>query len=260
MEISYNKNIPLYYQVESFLRSRIESGEISPHTKLPKEKELCKNFRISQGTLRKALEKLENDGLIERKVGRGTFVVPRKTQGVFPIEMRLVGFLEDLILYGKKADVKILSISTVPATEETAKFFGLKEGDKIPQFKRLKMIDGLPIYYVVNLVIPMIGNKITKKDLEHQPPLEIFEKKFERSIEFIEQQIETMKADQEISHQLGLNLFEPILHIHLAVFERNRKPLETVDMYCRGDRYRFIAELKKRKPFRSTLSSGRKRE
>lgn len=253
MGIPFKESIPLYYQVESYLRFQIESGNLAPNTKLPPEKEFCRENGVSQGTLRKAFERLEGEGLIIRRAGKGTFIAPRREQGYFPIEMRLVGFLEDLILYGKKTEVEILGMSSVSASGEMAGFFGVKEGEKVPQFKRLKTIKGYPLYYVVNHIVPDIGNEIRREDLLRMPPLELFEKKFRRSVEYIEQRIEAIKADQEVAKVLGLNIFEPILHIHLAVFEKGRRPLEIADLFCRGDRYRFVAELTKRRPFKTRL-------
>lgn len=256
MGISYHKNIPLYYQIESYLRSKIEAGELAPNAKLPPEKEFCRRNGVSQGTLRRALERLEQDSLIVRKVGRGTFVANIKKDSEFPIAMRLVGFLEDLVLYGKKAEVKVLNISTVAANEEMARFFRVNKGEDIPHFARLKFISGLPLYYVLNYVKPGLGEKISENDLLQWPPLELFEKKFKRVIEYVEQQIEAKRADPDVAEKLGLNIFEPILHIRLAVYEKKGEGLELVDMFCRADRYRFIAELRKRRGPWSYIGSG----
>jgi GntR family transcriptional regulator len=246
-KIIYHKNIPLYYQIESHLRYQIEAGDLPPNAKLPPEKELCQIYEISQGTLRKALEHLEREGFILRKPSKGTFVAERPKMSIFPIEMRLVGFMEDLILHGKKANVKILSISRVNATPDMATFFGVQKGEEITQFKRVKLIDRVPLYYVVNHVTPTVGKQITREDLQKDPPLEIFEKKLNRPIEYIRQMIVATKSDHELANMLGLQVLDPILHIHLDVYEKHKKPLEIVDMYCPGDRYRFVADLTKRK-------------
>lgn len=69
-----NDPLPLYYQVYASLRDRINSGEFSPGTPLPPERQLVKDYGVSRITIVKAMDTLERDALIERQQGRGTFV------------------------------------------------------------------------------------------------------------------------------------------------------------------------------------------
>lgn len=65
---------PLYYQIYSKLLSRINAGEYSPGDMLPTEQNLLETFGASRATVRQALGLLENEGIIERRPGKGTFV------------------------------------------------------------------------------------------------------------------------------------------------------------------------------------------
>jgi GntR family transcriptional regulator len=67
-------NTPLYLQICDVLARRIASGEWPARAAIPAEVELARELGVSAGTLRKALELLENDGLVTRRRGRGTFV------------------------------------------------------------------------------------------------------------------------------------------------------------------------------------------
>jgi len=69
-----NSPVPLYHQLSRFLRERIERQEWKEGEKIPTELELCDEFALSRGTIAQALKELENEGLIYRKQGRGTFV------------------------------------------------------------------------------------------------------------------------------------------------------------------------------------------
>lgn len=73
--------ISLYRQVETILRDQIVEGVLRPGDRLPAEEALREEFGISRGTLRMALEALEQDGLVERERGRGTFVSSEARQG-----------------------------------------------------------------------------------------------------------------------------------------------------------------------------------
>ncbi len=71
--------IPLYYQLERMLRRRILNGKLTPEKPFPTERKLCDEFGVSRITVRQTLMILENEGLIRREQGRGTFVTPPAT-------------------------------------------------------------------------------------------------------------------------------------------------------------------------------------
>jgi GntR family transcriptional regulator len=67
-------NCPLYLQVRDAIAQRIMSGEWRPRTAIPSESELAREFNVSVGTMRKALDVAEAERLLTRRQGRGTFV------------------------------------------------------------------------------------------------------------------------------------------------------------------------------------------
>jgi GntR family transcriptional regulator len=243
----YNGSLPLYYQVETHLRHRILSGEIKAGEKLPPEKELCKENGVSQGTLRKALSNLEAEKLIDRKAGKGTFVRPGVQDLILPVHMRLSGSLDELIFHGKTSQVAKLEIGTRPVNSEEAAFFGVAEGVSLPHFKRLKTVEGFPVYYFENLVAQEIGSKIQERELLAFPPLVIFEKKFGIKITRINQVIGITKLNATMAKLLETNTFEPGLHHRSYVYGNRMKPIEIIDMYCRADRFKLIANFTRKK-------------
>ncbi|MGE5551810.1 MAG: GntR family transcriptional regulator [Bacteroidota bacterium] len=76
-----SKAIPKYHRLKEHLRERILRGEFKRGDQLPSENTLAKQFRVSRHTIRQALGDLENDGLIYREQGRGTFCAPNRNNG-----------------------------------------------------------------------------------------------------------------------------------------------------------------------------------
>ena len=72
--------VPLYEQLYRFVLGEIEAGRLAPGARVPSEKALADQFRVSRITSKRALEKLAQDGLIQRAHGRG--IVCRRTAGV----------------------------------------------------------------------------------------------------------------------------------------------------------------------------------
>src|SRR5574342_920172 len=156
-----NRFIPLYYQLENILRSKIEGGEVLPNHKLPTEQELSREYKISRATVRQALAALVSEGLLFRKQGKGTFVTEKATQTK---TVKLTGFTEDLFTEGHQAEVKVLEVKAVPSPERVSGILRIPTGEEVIRFKRVRSVDGSPFSYVINYMVPEIGQKITEKE------------------------------------------------------------------------------------------------
>lgn len=71
---------PVYIQIHNQLRENIEGGKWQVGEKIPAERELAAEFGVSRMTLRQAIQTLVDEGVLERRVGSGTFVASRKVQ------------------------------------------------------------------------------------------------------------------------------------------------------------------------------------
>ncbi len=65
---------PLYQQVRSILASWIRDGKLRPHDKIPSERQLCERLSVSRMTIRQALSRLKEEGVIYTRHGKGVFV------------------------------------------------------------------------------------------------------------------------------------------------------------------------------------------
>jgi len=235
-----NRFIPLYYQLENILRSKIEGGDVLPNHKLPTEQELSQEYKISRATVRQALAALVSEGLLYRKQGKGTFVTEKARQTK---TVKLTGFTEDLFSEGHQAEVKIMEIRVVPAPDRVASVLRVPAGEDVTRFKRLRSLDGGPFSYVLNYLAPEIGEKINERDLQHHTMLHLLEEKLGIALGTIRHSVESIKADVEVASLLGINVFEPVLYMETAVYSADGQPVETVDSFFRSDRYRYTVEL-----------------
>ena len=109
--------IPLYTQIREVLRARILDGTYQPHQQMPSEGDMINLFGVSRITVRQALSDLQNEGLIFRIHGKGTFVSKPKA---FQDLGRLQGFGEAMRQMGYETYSKVLSIKTVKAEAQVA--------------------------------------------------------------------------------------------------------------------------------------------
>ena len=100
---------PAYQRIADHLRARIEAGEIEAGSMLPSERALCQEYAVSRMTLRQACGLLEQEGLIERRRGRGTFVSPKKMR---KRQQEMRGFTEEIRAPGRDSVVPAPGLST----------------------------------------------------------------------------------------------------------------------------------------------------
>ena len=250
-----NRFIPLYYQLENILRSKIEAGEVLQNQKLPTEQELSREYKISRATVRQALAALVSEGLLYRKQGKGTFVTEKAAQTK---SVKLTGFTEDLFSEGHQADVKILELRPAQAPDRVAAALRLPTGDEVIRFKRLRLVDGGPFSFVVNYLPSDIGGKIAEQDLQHQTMLHLLEDKLGISLGTIRHAVEAVKADVEVASLLAVSVFEPILYMETIVYSADGQPVEVADTYFRSDRYRYTVELIRSQQLRGKERSRRR--
>ncbi len=236
--------IPLYYQIETILRKKILSGELPPLSLLPSEEALAEEYGVSRITVRQALTLLEQDGLLLRHRGKGTFV-SEKARSVQP--QKLTGFIEDLIMMGVKTKTKVLELGLIEAPENIRVQLKLDPSSQVFQVKKIREVDKSPFSYVLNYFPPDIGKGIRKDDLIAKPALTILEEDLGIKVSGAIQTIEATVADAEVATLLGARVGEPLLKAERAVFDMSKRPVEYVSVLYRSDKYYFTVELKRRR-------------
>lgn len=132
----------LYEQMMQHLRVAICTGQYVPGQRLPSEIELCKQFGVSRITARRAVQELVNEGLLERKQGKGTFVgYPKIAIKV----MALDGFQGFSRMREGNSYVRVLRKEQRGATAREAMMLGIEPGAPVYALTRLLEVDKVPI-------------------------------------------------------------------------------------------------------------------
>ena len=110
--------IPRYYQLKEILEKRIQSGEFQPGDQFPTDEQLCQEYGLSRGTVRRAIGILIDAGLLRRDQGRGTFL---NAPQLSPVFFRLANFEDEMKLRGWQPSTKLLNLRELPASTEIAR-------------------------------------------------------------------------------------------------------------------------------------------
>ena len=128
---------PAWVQIEERLADRIESGSLAAGERIPPERDLAEALSVSRMTVRQALASLAARGLVERGVGRGTFV--RETGKVVHDLTRVAGFTADVERQGLAAGARILEATETPAPDQVATALGLEPGAPVVRLQRVRL-------------------------------------------------------------------------------------------------------------------------
>ena len=133
---------PLHEQLVSQLRERIRTS-MAPHSQIPAERDLAREYEVSRNTVRAALAKLEMMGLIYRRRGRGTFVANPLAD---PTDLATTySFTKQMIAQGRDPYSKVIYLQNFPATKYIAEQLHIPVGTPAYKLKRLRCADGIPL-------------------------------------------------------------------------------------------------------------------
>ena len=127
---------PLYEQIKILITQSLVAGEWKPGEAIPSEFELAARFRVSQGTVRKAIDELAAEHLLVRRQGKGTFVATHAEQHVQYRFLKLVPDAGDANSEGP-AQRSIIDCRRLRASADIARALTLRTGDAVLQMRRV---------------------------------------------------------------------------------------------------------------------------
>lgn len=140
-KLSLSSNIPLYAQLVGIIKREISSGALKIGDLLPSEAELCRALDISRNTARQAIGELEDEGLVVRKRGKGTFVADpnNSRRGV------RYSFTTEVSSLGKTPSSTLVDFGVVIPTRAVCQRMDLQERTPVYCFTRVRNVDGEPL-------------------------------------------------------------------------------------------------------------------
>lgn len=130
---------PLYRQIKALITQSLEAGEWKPGEIIPSEVELAGRYKVSQGTVRKAIDELAADNLLVRRQGKGTFVATHNEERA---QFRFLRLLADDGAEHPHVS-RLLECRRMRAPAEIARQLDLKPADPVVQVRRVLEFDGV---------------------------------------------------------------------------------------------------------------------
>lgn len=237
--------IPLWFQISERLVTALDKGEFEIGDALPSEAELNRRFGVSRTTARAALDHLETQGLIERRSGRGSIVLPPKVDQ--PLQ-RMSSFAEDMQARGWTPGYAEPEANIVRASGDVAGALDIDRSSRVVFFSRLLLANDEPIGVSESWLSPVAvpaTKSLLRQVTEAKSLYTWLETERGFRISGGSEVIEAGIAGEALSEKLRIDLGAPVLIARRAAHDANGVPIEYVCRHYRADRYRYRTELQR---------------
>jgi GntR family transcriptional regulator len=231
---------PLYQQIKGLILQSLQSGEWKPGEAIPSEMELAGRYRVSQGTVRKAIDELASDNLLVRRQGKGTFVATHAERHVEYRFLKLVPDNGDVTSEGP-AQRRIVDCKRLRANAEIARTLALRSGDTVLQVRRVLSFAGVPTI-LEDIWLPggpFKGLTAERLDAYHGPMYALFETEFGVRMVRAEEKIRAVLPDENQQSLLDVPAGTPLLSVERVAYTYNDTPMELRRGFYRTDSHHY---------------------
>jgi GntR family transcriptional regulator len=230
---------PLHEEVYRRLAADIASGRLFPGSHLPTERAIGAALGVSRATVRRALERLAADGLVEAANGRRRVAGPAR---LAEPPNALMSFTELGAARGLPATSLVLAASVRPASLEEADRFGIAPGADLFELERVRKLDGISVALDRARVPLALAPSMPETDFSTASLYETLELAGS-AVVLADYTTEARAADAYQAEHLGLAPGAPLLFARSAGYAQDGRLVELSETAYRGDRYRFRATL-----------------
>jgi GntR family transcriptional regulator len=229
---------PLYRQVRDVLVKRIVDGVWRPGEALPSETDIATDLRVSQGTVRKALNELAEENFVVRRQGKGTFVAGHDEERILFQFFKLT--LDNGI--SEFPDSRILSVTVESADAGVAEALSLRTGSRVVRIERLRSLAGR-ICIFERIALPRaLFPAIEKRDLPNNL-YELYRSVFGVTVVRAQERLKAVTGAKRDAKVLGLPAGVPLLLIDRRAFSADGRPVEQRVSLCHTEALHYFSDL-----------------
>jgi GntR family transcriptional regulator len=219
---------PLYQQIKGLLMRSLQGGEWKPGEAIPSEIELAARFKVSQGTVRKAIDELSTENLLVRRQGKGTFVATHAEERT---QYRFLRLQPDDDVAGALRR-RFLDCRRLRPPADVARQLGLKGSEQVFEVRRLLLAgpEGEPLPVVLDEIwlpaAPFKGLSAERLSAYRGPMYAFFETEFGVRMIRADEKIRAVAAEGEAAELLAVPAGTPLLSVERLSFTYEDRPVE----------------------------------
>jgi GntR family transcriptional regulator len=233
--------VPLYRQIKELIVRGLQSGDWAPGAPIPSESEFASRYKVSQGTVRKAIDELAADKLLVRRQGKGTYVSSHAEQTTQYRFLRLTADQGQTAVLQRR----LIDCARERASADVARPLGLRSGDAVVHVRRLLLAEERPIV-LDEIFLPGAAFKgLTGARLQawKGPMYRLFEAEFGVTLVRAVEQIRAVAADATQAQMLAVACGAPLLSVERLAYSYAGRPMELRRGLYMTEGYHYRNEL-----------------
>lgn len=231
--------LSLSAQAQRYLVDLIEEGAYHPGERLPSENELAAQLGISRPTLREALLNLEQEGIVIRRHGVGTFIAPGYEHRLESGLERLESILALAARQGLSIQCHGLQVEEEPATSKLADKLQTEPGITLLRVDRVLLADGTPVSYMVDYAVSTILSPAEIDDTFNGSVLDLLRQKPNLDVVQVQADIVALNADAFLAKKLQVKPGQALLLLEELLYDQEGKAIEFSRNYFVPEFFRF---------------------
>lgn len=229
------QHVPKYFRIQQDLLENIRTKRWEPGTTIPSEADLCAQYQVSRGTIRRALDELDRQGLISRSPGKQTVVNAPK------IPLLASGFRTDIAKKGMRPGSRVLAIEHAKAPLEVSDLLEIAHGSPVLVIQRIISADNVPII-IESVHVARAAKPITPDEVERVSLLELIPAKCGVFLTRAVESYEPTTLTREHARLLHANVGDLAIKDQAVLYDTEGQPLYVSTAVVRGDKARIVTE------------------
>jgi GntR family transcriptional regulator len=226
---------PKYRRVADSLAEDILAGRLKAGDQIPSERVIAEEYGISRMTVRQALKHLADRGMVEARVGQGTFVGASRLQQQLST---LTGFTEEMEKQGRSAASIVVEAAPRSADAETAQALEMPAGGIVWRIARVRLADGEPVAIeTTEVVAAMTPGLLERADFGRTSLYDTLRRHYGLRPAVAEQTLAATSADASVALPLGIEVGAPVLSLTRLTRDTEGRAFEYVRSVYRGDAF-----------------------
>ncbi|MDX3906395.1 MAG: GntR family transcriptional regulator [Pigmentiphaga sp.] len=235
-KLSRTLGTPLHHQISAVIKDGIATGRYQPGQRLPTEDALCRLFSVSRITVRRAMQGLEEQGLIDRRQGDGTFVA--QSASVVSLQTPLAGYMKQVAESRALSQPRLESFEEAEPPPYVRSALSLAAGERVMKLVRLRVRGNLPILHSTAWLPLDVGTRFEPADISRYALSELMARAgFPYSR--IEATAAASLADPLIARSLQVPIGAALVDVHRVAFDKHERPVEYQNVLGPPDRYQM---------------------